>query len=201
MYTVLNLFLSHPKLSLLEYLNFEEKSKEKHEFHNGKLRLTPGGTSTHNKIAISIGWAVTNALIETGKDCDVYSSDMKVSNSSLNSVVYPDITLVCGESKYLIPGRTDVISNPLVLFEVISPSTGTYDYSGKFNIYKTFDTLRQYILIEQDTPYVEVRTLENAEKNSWTFRMYEDLEEVMELDSAGISLPMRSIYRRVKFEE
>ena len=201
MYLVLNIFLNHPKISFLDYLDFEEKSEQKHEYHNGKLRIMPGGTSTHNKIGANISRIVGNALIEKDKDCDVYSSDMKISNATLQSALYPDLTVVCGDTEYFVVGRKDVIANPTVLFEVISPSTGTYDYSGKFSLYKTFTSLRQYVLIEQDTPYIEVRTLENIEKNSWTFETYEDMDAIVELKSIGISLPLKEIYRRVKFEE
>ena len=64
MYSVLNLFLAHPKISFLDYLDFEEKSKEKHEYHNGKLRIMPGGTSTHNKIGGNISFLVGRELRE-----------------------------------------------------------------------------------------------------------------------------------------
>lgn len=194
-----SLFLNQPKISLLEYLEFEEASDIKHEYHDGKVRPLSNKTIKHSKIGGNLGAAIGNELVKHQKDCSAFAN-LKITNVDISSIVYPDLIIACGEEIFPIANREDVISNPIVLFEIISLETGTYDYGGKFNIYQTFDTFKQYVLVEQEFPYVEVRTLENAARSSWTFRTYTDMNDVFELKSIGISFALKDIYRRVKFE-
>lgn len=200
-HSISSLFLNQPKISLLEYLNFEEKAEEKHEYHGGRIRPVSSKTIRHCRIGGNLVGVVGRELIKRGEDYHVFPSILKVGNVNTASVVYPDLTITDGDVEFFTPESTYVISNPVVLFEVISPSTKEYDYSDKFNIYKTFPSFKQYVLIEQEYCHIEVRTLENVEKSIWTSRTYEDIDAVIDLTPINISLPVRDIYRRVKFEK
>lgn len=92
--------------------------------------------------------------------------------------------------------RQDILLNPAVIFEVLSPSTETYDRGVKFHHYPSTDSLKDYVLVSQDD--VRVEHYARAEAGSWTFRSYEKLEDELKLDSIGVSLPLAQIYDRVE---
>jgi len=121
---------------------------------------------------------------------------MRVKAGDSGLYTYPDLAIVCGEPRFL-EGTTATLLNPIVLFEVLSPSTENYDRAGKFLLYRQIESLRQYVLIAQDAPLVEVRT-RNADE-TWTSAWYESLDDICRIDSAGIVLPLSEIYERVTF--
>lgn len=111
------------------------------------------------------------------------------------------MTVCCGKREYSLPGSTDFISNPVVIFEVLSPSTEGYDVTEKFKIYNKLESLREYVIVQQAFCYVEVRTLVDAEKGHWKFSYYEDLNDVIKLESLGVELPLSEIYYDIEFDD
>jgi len=109
---------------------------------------------------------------------------------------YPDISVVCGKP-VLADDHQDVLLNPVVIFEVLSPSTERYDRGLKLQRYRTIASLQDYILVSQNEPRVEQYT--RQENNLWVLRDYETLDDVLTVASIGISLPMRAIYNRIEF--
>lgn len=180
-----------------EYLDAEERGTEKHEFHNGKLITMPGGTDIHAEIGANVITAINNALfIQDDETTHVYSSDMKIRISAENKSVYPDGTVVSGEPDYYL-GRRTVILNPIVVVEVLSDSTENYDRGLKFDHYRTLDSFREYVLVAQDRPHVDVYFLQNPEEGLWKITSYEGLDKEVTLYSIGCTLKMKQIYHRV----
>jgi Uma2 family endonuclease len=178
-----------------EYMAAEELSVEKHEFHNGKRTTMAGASKPHSIINISMGAAIINALnVIEDENTEVCSSDLKVFIPSINKAVYPDLTIVQGEA---IMKHKHVITNPTLLVEILSDSTEEYDKKDKFENYKTLPSFKEYVLVAQNQPLVEVFYRENPDDKEWQYTRFEGLAEHVELRSIGCTLKMKDIYRRV----
>jgi Uma2 family endonuclease len=178
-----------------EYIKAEEFSEEKHEFHNGKRTTMVGASKPHTILNISVGAAILNALNDIEDyNTEVCSSDLKVFIPAINKAVYPDLTIVQGEA---IMKHKHVIMNPTLLVEVLSSSTETYDKGDKFENYKTLPSLREYVLVAQKEPLIEVYYRSNSEETEWQLTRFEGLEATVELRSIGCNLKMAAIYRRI----
>ena len=178
-----------------DYIAAEELSEEKHEFHNGKRVTMAGAAKPHTILNISVGAAIINALNDIGdEETEVCSSDLKVFIPAINKAVYPDLTIVQGEA---IMKHKHVIMNPLLLVEILSDSTAAYDRGDKFDYYKTLSSFREYVLVSQNEPLVEVFYLENPSEGVWKSSRFEGLDAVISLQSIGRTLKMKDIYRRV----
>lgn len=201
MLRLLNQFLAQTAYSLEDYIALEERTGVRHEYHNGKLRPIPGGSQRHSQIAVNITTLLSLFIRKEKLVCKVFNSDLKVALPSLKKFLYPDAMVCCGEPAYGIEGRTDSTKNPQILFEVLSPSTEGYDASEKFEIYKKLESLREYVLVQQAFCRVEVRTLVDTEKGLWKFSYYNDLQDVVKLDSLGAELPLSEIYYDIEFDD
>ena len=186
------------RMTAAEYLKFEEASEVRHEFHAGIVICMPGGTYEHSRITINTTGVVTNAL--DGSTCFALNGDMKVAIEAADRYVYPDGMIVCGEPVFANEGadRT-IITNPSVFIEVLSPSSEVRDRGEKFRAYRKLASFREYVLISQSAPLVE--TFLRNEDGSWRILSWSGLDEVVELGSVGIKLPMSQIYRGVTFPD
>ena len=186
------------RMTAAEYLKFEEASDEKHEFHDGVVICMPGGTYEHSRITTNTSGVVGNAL--DGTDCFTLNGDLKVAIAAADRYVYPDGMIVCGEPVFANEGtdRT-IITNPCVFIEVLSPSSEVRDRGEKFRAYRKLDSFREYVLISQSTPLVE--TFLRNEDGSWRIMSWAGIDEVVELPSVGIKLPMAKIYAGVTFPD
>lgn len=132
-----------------DYFAFEQTAFGRWEYVGGVIRAMADGTDDHNAIVNNVGRALGNAMVPRG--CRVYTSDMKVrTGDGINT--FPDVSIVCGLRRYH-RGRTDVITNPLLIVEVLSPSTEGYDW-GENDHYQTIPTLADYVLVAVDEPHV-----------------------------------------------
>jgi Uma2 family endonuclease len=179
-----------------EYLRREEKSGEKHEFYQGKIIKMPGGTDIHSEIAGNMIATIKVAVRPLPRKFKVYTSDLKIRIESLDSGVYPDALVICEQPEYW-QNRHDVIVNPLVIIEVLSPSTQTYDRMGKFDLYKELPSFQEYILVSTDTFSVETRFRE--EPDLWRIKTETNIENIVNLRSLGVSISMADIYENIVF--
>jgi Uma2 family endonuclease len=139
-------------LTAAEYLTYERASPVRHEFLDGKLYAMAGASLAHNLIAGNTLASLHGQL--RGKPGTIYPSDMRLKIVRTGLYTYPDISIVCGEPQ-LEDQHGDTLLNPIVLIEVLSPSTETYDRGKKFQHYRTLSSLREYLLIAQDSYRVE----------------------------------------------
>lgn len=151
-----------------EYLAFERASEEKQEYIDGEIFAMLGARRAHSRLCIRFGTLLELALER--RRCEVYDSHMRVYMPLSRRYVYPDASVVCGESQFK-DNEFDTLLNPLVVIEVLSPSTEDYDRGDKFTHYKTIPTLAHYVLAAQDKPLVEVFT--RQQDGSWTCVKYE----------------------------
>lgn len=136
-----------------------------------------------------------NAL--ENQPCRVYNSDLQIWIKAYNLVTYPDVSVVCGEVEYAEEDR-NLVTNPLVIGEVLSPSTATYDQTTKFNLYKGLDSLEDYLLVDSRT--INVIYFHKLGPNQWVQQVYSRLDQTIAVQSLGIELTLAQIYAKVNFE-
>lgn len=179
-----------------DYLAFEREAETRHEFFDGEIYAIVGESLSHSRICANLMREAGNIL--KGRSCEALSPNMKVRTSSASLFAYPDLTVVCGEPQFH-DTKKDVLVNPQAIFEVLSPSTETYDRTIKFQKYRMGNpTLSDYFLISQDKPFVE-HFMKQADGN-WLYRSYSELEETIKIETLDCELSLREIYDRVEFE-
>lgn len=178
-------------MSEQEYLAFEEKSKIKHEFMDGEIFSMAGATRRHNLATTNISTELNLQLRET--DCEVYASDFRVKIRE-NHNVYPDVAVACDEISTENDDTT--LLNPIVVFEVLSKSTEKRDRGDKAEDYYKLNSLRDYILVSQYR--VRVEHFSRQKNNEWILKIYEDMEDVVELKSINCKIPLKLIYLKIK---
>ena len=153
-----------------------------------------GGTPNHNSIAVNIASFLNFGLRE--KNCRVFSSDLKVAiqNKEATSFVYPDGMVICGALS-LYPNRKDAIINPILVIEVLSPYTESYDRGEKFHKYCSLDSFKEYVLVSSDKPMVETFYKEND--TYWRINTAMGLDSSIYLYSIDYTLELKDIYLKV----
>lgn len=174
-----------------EYLVSERKATLKSEYLNGEILAMSGASNAHNLITLDIGTELNIQLRE--RECLVYTNDMRVRTSPMGSYFYPDVVVVCGEPQFE-DNVFDTLLNPILVIEVLSPSTEVYDKGEKFRHYQELTSLREYVLVSQDRVSVEQYRLL---KTQWVQTEFRAPEDVLPLVSIGCELSLRDIYRRV----
>ncbi|WP_338022402.1 Uma2 family endonuclease [Argonema antarcticum] len=173
-----------------EYLEIEENSPIKHEYRQGLIYAMAGASKAHVIITGNTYRQLDNFLENT--DCIVYSADMKVRVEAANDFYYPDVVVTCDERDR--NSAESFIRYPCLIVEVLSDKTEKFDREGKFNDYKTLETLTEYVLISQTEIMVECFR-RNAEGN-WVEQIYREGEEV-EFASINFSCAIAALYRKV----
>lgn len=177
-----------------EYLALEERAEEKSEYVHGEIHPMSGGTSYHGALAMNLGAALIAAL--RGRGCLTMSSDVKV--RAAGQMYYPDVSVTCGPQEYYGGNRT-VITNPLLVAEVLSPSTERKDRSEKFHHYLAVESLAVYLLVGQDEPRIE--QFSRAAGGSWHYTLVSGLEGVLDIPALSISLRLADIYDQIDFAD
>ena len=170
-----------------DYLEFDETSPEKHEFYDGQIFAMSGGTFNHSTIGLNIATVLRNQL--RGKPCQPMHSDMRVHTPS-GLDTYPDISVFCDEPELTDNDRT--LHNPVVIVEVLSPSTRSYDRGDKFWHYRSISSLQDYLLIDSESVYIEHHHRQN--KDEWLLHEYREIGESITLESLGLTLSLQSFY-------
>lgn len=131
------------KTTAAEYLAWEQTQPDKHEFYRGEIFAMVGVSRAHAEVAANVLQALRNLL--RGKPCRAYGSDVKVRVEAVDAYYYPDVLVTCSPKDL---SADQVMSEPRVLVEVLSPSTASYDRGLKFAAYRQLPSLEQYLLID-----------------------------------------------------
>lgn len=178
-----------------EYLALEESAIDKSEYHDGEIIPMTGGTTNHNSIIIN---SIANLKFGLrGKDYRLFTSDVRLWIPLTRRYVYPDIMVIQGEPVFHENNQT-IVTNPLIIVEVLSNSTKDYDRGGKFLAYRSIPEFREYILIDQYSYHIEQFAKNSNSK--WVLTEYDSEESVLTLESVEFQIPLREIYERIKFE-
>ena len=183
-------------LSREEYLALERRGEEKHEYLAGELVAMVGASFRHNLIQTRVLAGLYQQL--RGRPCEVTPSDLRVAVGALGIYTYPDVTVVCGEPQFE-DAEQDTLLNPTVLIEILSPSTESYDRGKKFQPYRLIPTCREYLLIAQDQSLIEHYL--RQPNNRWLLATFEQLGDVIALDSIGCTLALADVYDGIVFDQ
>ena len=153
-----------------------------------------GGAPRHCDVASGLLVALRTRL--KGKGCGVFNSDLRIRDDPKGLYTYPDVAIVCGEPS-LGPGHT--LTNPIALFEVLSPSTEAKDRGFKFEQYQRIESLREYVLVSQEKPRVE--SFFRPANGPWVYQAVEGLEASVGIQCIGIEIPLDEIYDGITFRD
>jgi Uma2 family endonuclease len=176
-----------------EYLAFEQTSEIRHEYVDGKLYAMAGASKDHNLINGNLYILLRNKL--RGSNCQTFINDVKVKLQEGRKFFYPDLVVACD------PEDSDkfITKNPTVIIEVLSPSTKTFDQTQKFLYYRTIPSLKEYLLIGTEHPFIQC--YRRHTQDIWTIQIYEGVEAIAHLESLEINAPLTEIYEGVDFPE
>lgn len=154
-----------------------------------------GGSRSHSQIALNLGAQLVSATKGTPRI--PYGSDARIEVERVGAFLYPDLSVVCGDSEESLLSNT--IQHPILIVEVLSESTAVKDFGVKFLHYQQIDRLEEYVLVDQFSPTVHI--LRRKEDGDWGMKIVHGLHATIKLQSLGISIPLSAIYDRVIFPE
>ena len=171
-----------------QYLTLEDEAESKSEYIDGVIYAMPGAMPLHSLIVANVIAELRSGL--RGGRCRVYASDLKVTTPNRKRYFYPDASVICGEL-LLTEDRKDIVMNPTVMIEVLTPGTAAYDRGPKFLSYQTIPSLEDYVLVSQDERRVESY---RRQGESWLYTRIEDQDASLVIASIGTELKLTEIY-------
>lgn len=181
-----------PYLSVADYLAGERDADVRHEYVDGQVYAMAGASDRHNRIALNIASRLNEHLADG--ECEAFMSDMKVKVDPV-LYYYPDVVVTCdppGGDRYV---RTE----PRLIVEVTSPTTERIDRTEKLHAYRRVESLQEYVLVSQETPFIELHR--RGADGAWAREVCINPEEQLTLASVGLTLALSDVYRNVRFDE
>ena len=175
-----------PFVSVEEYLAMEEVAETRHEYMNGEVRMMSGGTANHSRLIFSVASALHTGLADAS--CEGFSSETRVRNPRGN-YFYPDVSVACDP---IFTENQTTLLNPVLVVEVLSPTTESYDRGVKFDEYATIPSLTEIVFVSQDLVRVERYTRSGS---GWLLEVFLAGDE---FTAAGVALRVDDLYRRVR---
>jgi Uma2 family endonuclease len=180
-------------LTSQEYLAFERAAEYKSEFYKGEVFASAGASLRHNLIAANV-LANIHTQLRDGP-CSAFSSDMRITIPQTPHYTYADVVVVCGQPQ-LDGDFKDNLLNPIVVVEVLSPATESYDRGKKFESYQRLASLMEYVLVSQDRPRIEQFLRQPGGR--WLYSET-SAEGSIKLTSIDCELSLTDIYEKVEF--
>jgi Uma2 family endonuclease len=184
-----------PPYTLEAYVELEAQTGAKYHYEAGKVYLMAGGSPNHSRLQRNVVTALYARL--RGTPCEVHGSDLRLGIPFRDTYTYPDASVVCGQAEYAKRPKYTLL-NPILLVEVLSPSTAAYDMNEKFALYRHIPSFETYLLLSQD----RVRAmLYRKTQEGWLLHVEDALEATLTLAlGTGIALPMQELYDGVVFD-
>ncbi len=184
--------------SIDEYLELSEKEDVKLEYVDGEVYGMAGGTYEHGLIAKNLLVSLTNALKKAGKSCTALGSDVRLAMEERNTFAFPDAFVLCGKPEFSEKVK-DAVKNPVVIFEILSPSTERYDKTKKFSRYRSLNSFQEFVLIDPLDAFANVYFRKG--ENNWEINSPDSLDSELHLQSIDIKISMAEIYEGVEFKD
>jgi Uma2 family endonuclease len=182
------------RMSAEEYLEWERKQEYKNEFHSGEIVAMSGASIAHNFINSNVFLAIGKYL--EGKGCQIFNNELRVEVKAKESYFYPDIAIVCGELE-IADDKQDMIKNPAVVIEILSPSTEQYDVKRKKFFYMQMPSLKEYIMIDSTSVSVDLIRREPS-SDKWENEVIIDKSSSLYIRTIELALPLTEVYKNVK---
>ena len=180
-----------------EYLELEATAEYKSEYIDGQIIPIAGASINHNRITGNFYATLNFAFRQQGK-YEVFNSDIRLWIPQKLIYTYPDVIIIADEPEFF-NNRTDTITNPQVIIEVLSNSTKGYDREDKFAAYRTIPTFQEYLLIDQNRIHVE--QFSKTGKKRWNLREYDEEDENISLETVSFEISLQDLYNKVKFPQ
>lgn len=176
-----------------EYLKHERQAQTKSEYVRGEILVFAGASRAHNRIVFNIGGLLYNALRE--RPCEAHITNMRVRIAEAGAYFYPDVVVVCGQPQFL-DEQQDTLLNPVLIVEVLSPSTEAFDRGEKSFYYRQLGSLLKYLLVSQER--VRSEHYVRQPDGEWLLHDYTELGQVVRLESLAIEIPFAQVYEGVE---
>jgi Uma2 family endonuclease len=186
-------YAENKAMSPEEFLKWERAAETRHEYANGQIYPMAGTSRQHVRITVNVTSGLHQRL--RGKNCEPFSTDMRVWIPRRNAYNYPDVLVVCGEAQFL-DNEFDTLLNPALVVEVLSPSTARRDLMAKFSDYRSLDSLKEYVVIAQNA-----RSIEHFVKREDGIWAIQEVGDELRLVTVPCVLTLDEIYDRVEFPE
>jgi len=184
-----------PRLTEEAYLRIERAAPYRSEFIGGEMFAMAGGTARHARLAMRIGSGLEVQL--EGKRCRTYSSDMRVLTPITGDQTYPDLSVVCGPAK-MDGTSTDILTNPTLIVEVLSPTTADHDRGTKFDLYQQIPSFTDYLTVYQNA--IRIDHYARQADGSWVLRSHQGEDARVPLPSIECELHLGAVFAGVMDE-
>lgn len=181
--------------SVEEYLRSERDNLSGNEFVNGKIMPKPSSNRWHSLISTNMAIAVGSRL--HGHKCDIYVNNMRVQLKNTR-FCYPDVVIVNGDPNFS-DAHYDVLLNPAIVVEIFSSSTNSSNKTEKLESYLALDSIKECLLVKEDEMRVEHYARQNAKQ--WIYRIYNERDDVVALESINCKVSLQEIYAQIKFRQ
>lgn len=187
---------TQPDYTLEEYAELEKSSEERLEFFEGNVWSMAGASPGHEDIVSNLITELKTKL--RGRGCKVFGSNLRVKVPIYQPYRYPDVTGICETPIYEDFYGLEVLTNPALIVEVLSPSTEAFDLNEKFSYYKSIESFTEYLLIAQDAPLVTLYTKQG--EGAWLHRQFDSLDATVYLSSLDCEISLAEIYLDIEFD-
>lgn len=183
-------------MSTEEYLELERVSEVKHEYFDGEIFAMVGASLNHNQISGNIFGVLWSQLKQS--PCRPFVNDLRVKVQQLDKYTYPDIVVACGDIELEKVNGMETLLNPIVIIEVLSDSTESYDRGTKFHHYQLIKSLQEYILVSQYSCLIEKFIRCNG--NVWKYLSYDNVEKPVLIEAVKCELRLTDVYQGIEWE-
>ena len=180
-----------------EYIAFDREAEGRYEYFAGEIVCMSGGSLSYNRIMSNLMAELGSQL--AGSGCEVLPSEMRIKVPMALPYRYPDVVVVCGEPEIETLQGQELLVNPVLLIEILSPSTAVYDQGKKFEAYQSISTFREYVLVAQAR--AQITHYFRPPDGQWLRNDLVGLKNQIVLSSIGCTLTFEQIYRRVRFNQ
>ena len=177
--------------SVDEYLMLERASREKSEYLDGAIYAMTGGSREHSLIAGNVFFRLRAGL--AGSGCETHAGDLRVKVEDTGLYTYPDVLVACPPIEW-DREHMDMLANPVVLVEVLSPTTELYDRNEKWARYQQLSSLQHYLLVAQNRVQVDHFS---RDAQGWRVETVTDIDGEVRLEAIEVALRLRDVFERV----
>ncbi len=181
------------RTSVEDYIGTERQNSVKNEYQDGKILKKPAANRWHNLIASNVAIAIGSRL--HGHKGEIYVSGMRVQLRN-NRFCYPDVTIVSADPVFA-DSNSDILLNPTIAVEIFSNKTNNTHKTERLESYLGMDSIRECLLVKEDEMRVEHYAKQNAKQ--WVYRIYNERDDVISLDSVNCKLSLAELYAQIKF--
>lgn len=175
-----------------EYLESQRTAEVRSEYISGEMYEMSAASKEHSQILHALSVEVGNAL--KNKPCE---GGVALAVRARASYLVPDLVIYCDGGDFT--DQDEVLHDPVVIFEVLSPSTADFDHGHKWILYQQLPSLKHYVMIAQDRPHVEIYSRES--ENGWHYEAFSSPDVVIRLPYVDIELSLAALYERVSFDD